>query len=316
MKGLFTSTVISLFGPVVLLAGLVTCANLSSISASDCREASNSESAYFPGVPTDTTRAPIPYPPTTGNGDSGFIQTPGVFLVFDTPEKDSVRPDFKATEKKEFYWIGFDDTELGTKKATKDRNSRILVERYGSLTPAYEFDRSDGTYVASITKTPLKQRELTAVLYELKPRLNSDTNNFEHIGVASETKPADISDGVGAALQEDMLREFTNAIKTGSNFSVIVLGHKTDQTKSIEKTAKKAAKKIKRNRPAVLFINTHDWLNQGVLNSLEVKGPTEGVTYLVVDRQKKIVGRLEAPAASVDNLVDFFNESIAGAEAQ
>lgn len=315
MKGFFKSAAISILGPLAIGAGLLFTANLSSNLASSSLVTPASVLAYIPGVPTDTTRPPIPNPPWDGNGDSGFVSIPGVFVVFEPTEKDTVRPEFKAAENKEFYWIGFDDFELGSKKAQKDKNGKILVERYGKLTPAYEFDRADGTYVSSITKTALNRKELIAVLSQLRSRLESEHNNFEHIDKASEVKPAEISDSVGVALQEDMLREFGRQV-AASKFTLTVLCEKSKQSKSIEKTAKKAARTIRSDRPAVLFVNTHDWLNQRVLNSLEVKGPTEEVTYLVVDRQQKIVGRRDAPAASIDDLVDFINESIAGAEAQ
>jgi|GEM_PF-2623233 len=307
MNGFWRSTVVSIVGSIGLTAALFVSANVSSISAA--------YAAPLPSVPTDTTRAPIPDMPSEGNGDSGFILIPGVFLLFDPTQRDSVRTEFKSAEKKEFYWVGFEDIELASKKATKSSNGRILVARYGDATPAYEFDRADGTYVASITKIPLSRTELIAVLYALKSRLKAN-NNFEHIDIASETKPAEISNEVGAVLQGDMSKEFANQIRAERNFSLVVFAQKSNQSKSIEKTARKAAKRIKSDRPDVLFVNTRDWLNQNVLSCLEVKGPPEGVTYLVVDRQGKIVGRREAPAASVDDLVEFFNESIAGARAQ
>lgn len=310
MNSFLKTTVISVLGPVALVAGLVGFGNLSSISVSNQSNFGSQETAYLPGVPTDTTHPPIPNPPSAGNGDAGFYSIPGIFLIFDTPEKDLVKPEFKAAEKKEFYWAGFDDTELGTKKAQKNRNSQILVERYGKLTPAYEFIRADGTYVSSITKTPLKRAEIIAVLTELRSRMESDNNNFEHIDAAREAKPTDISDGVGSMLQENMLLEFKNQIAT-SDYSLIVACAKSKESKSIEKTAKKAGKKVKPNRLPVLLVNTRDWLDERVLSALELKGPTEGVTYLVIDRQQKIVGRVEASSASVEVLIDFIKESIA-----
>jgi len=254
-------------------------------------------------IPTDTTRpVPYPFPMPPGGNDSGYeSKYPKVCLTYDkTTSRDTTKA-FKLVSKKA-DWLSFDKEKIGGLFSDHEK-----TEQYKDKTPYYEFISANRVVVSDITKTDLGEEELESACESLRDKLESNAIIFrKFIGKQSFT-PVGMSDNVIFQIQDDMLTLFTKSVLRGNDYTLIsISSHENESMKTIFAQADQAAKS---NDASLILIDTQDWRNMKILNSLQVT-PGSPTVHLLVAKDGTVHGRLDKTSPTVDELNEFIKSSL------